>query len=183
MGFEHVPRLKRRVDFLVIFHREPLPPRCEARLPACGARSPCLSCLLVQSGNSSDRARKPTDAISKCVSFGFWFFLYGWSWWWWGQVSNSERSAKPNTNQLTREQEKGTGEEWFWFLSPGGGASIVPPKLRFHQAEPLLLAQFSAFPLWKVYQISVPYRFFFFLVPLCCGTGLWCHMRSWFIST
>lgn len=69
--------------------------------------------------------------------------------WGGGQVSNTERKGKRNTNQLTREKKRrrernGSG---FYHGAEGalrGDASIVSPKLRVHRAKPLLLARFSA---------------------------------------
>lgn len=69
-------------------------------------------------------------------------------------MSYCEHNAKHNTNQLTREEKKAAGEKCSGFPNGiegawGGDTSIMPPELRFHRAEPLLLARLSAFPLWK----------------------------------
>lgn len=57
------------VDFLAFFHCEKA--HGEAGVTMCGANSPSVSCVSVQSSNTSERVRRPqSDAISEYVYSG-----------------------------------------------------------------------------------------------------------------
>ncbi len=68
-GFHPVNEVLRCVDFLAFFHCEAA--HSEAGVAMCGANSPSVSCVSVQSSNTTGRVKKPqADAISEYVYFG-----------------------------------------------------------------------------------------------------------------
>ena len=65
-GFDSVDQLLWRVDFLAFFRCEKA--HSETGATMCGANSPSVSCVSVQSSNTSGRVRRPqSDAISEYV--------------------------------------------------------------------------------------------------------------------